>query len=98
MPANCLAGPWNYERSGKWIVGNYGNTLYNHALPPNSVDYDCMNGTQQKARAAARSNHPGGVNVTFCDGSLRLVGNRIALPVWQGLSTRAGGEAVSTEW
>ena len=25
------AGDWNSERGGKWIVGNYGNTLYNHA-------------------------------------------------------------------
>jgi prepilin-type processing-associated H-X9-DG protein len=97
-PANCLAGAWNHERSGKWIVGNYGNTLYNHALPPNPADLDCMTGTQQKARAAARSNHPGGVNVAFCDGSLRFVGNSIVLPAWQDLSTRAGGEVVLTEW
>lgn len=100
-PGNChptMAGAWNHERSGKWIVGNYGNTLYNHALPPNSADPDCMNGTQQKARAAARSNHPGGVHVGFCDGSLRLIRNSIALPVWQSFSTRAGGEVISSDW
>ena len=30
--AASAAGTWNQERGAKWIVGNYGNTLYNHAL------------------------------------------------------------------
>jgi prepilin-type N-terminal cleavage/methylation domain-containing protein/prepilin-type processing-associated H-X9-DG protein len=92
-----MPGTWNHERSGKWILGNYGNTLYNHCLSPNSQEYDCMNGTQQKARTAARSNHPNGVNSTFCDGSLRFVSNDIALPTWHAFSTRANGEAISHE-
>jgi len=98
---NCqstASGTWNHERGGKWILGNYGNTLYNHALLPNSTDYDCMNATQQKARTAARSHHSGGVNVNFFDSSLRFVSNGISLPVWQSLSTRSGGEVVPNEW
>ncbi|HVK07909.1 MAG TPA: DUF1559 domain-containing protein [Gemmataceae bacterium] len=93
-PAACTSGPWNHDRGAKWAVGNYGNTLYNHALPPNPGEADCMNMTQQKAQAAARSRHPGGAEVLFCDGSVRFVRNSIALPVWQAMATRAAGEVV----
>jgi len=88
-------GAWNHERGAKWIVGNYGNTLYNHALTPNSREYDCLNMTQQKARMAARSHHAGGVNVLFCDGSVRFLGNSVARAIWQAMATRADGEVVT---
>jgi prepilin-type processing-associated H-X9-DG protein len=88
------AGVWNRERGGKWIVGNYGNTLYNHALAPNAAEWDCMNGTQQKGRFAARSQHRGGVNVAFCDGSARFVAEAIDLTAWQAAATRAGSETL----
>ena len=41
--------------------------------------------------AAARSEHPGGVNVGMCDGSVHFVGNNIGLNIWQawGRSTEA---------
>jgi prepilin-type N-terminal cleavage/methylation domain-containing protein len=93
--ANCAPsgdGFWNHERGAKWIVGNYGNTLYNHALAPNAVEYDCLNATQQKGRMAARSMHHGGVNTVFCDASVRFVTNGVALKVWQAVATRAGRE------
>jgi prepilin-type N-terminal cleavage/methylation domain-containing protein/prepilin-type processing-associated H-X9-DG protein len=44
---------------------------------------------------AARSKHPGGVNVGLCDGSVRFIKNSIAPNVWSALSTAAGGEVVS---
>jgi len=92
-PAACESGgTWNPERGAKWIVGNYGNTLYNHADPPNTTAADCTNATQQKGRMAARSNHPGGVVVLYCDGGVRFVADGVAADVWRGLGTRAGGE------
>jgi prepilin-type N-terminal cleavage/methylation domain-containing protein/prepilin-type processing-associated H-X9-DG protein len=93
-PSTCQppAGSWNTERGAKWIVGNYGNTLYNHAEPPNPPRYDCLNMTQQKGRMAARSEHGGGVNVLFCDGGVRFVSDGITPAAWQALATRAGGE------
>jgi prepilin-type processing-associated H-X9-DG protein len=83
------SGVWNQERGGKWIVGNYGNTLYNHAEPPNSPRWDCMNATQQKGRLAARSRHASGVNVLLCDGSVRFVDDQIDVTAWRTAATRA---------
>lgn len=93
--ASCTtaaSGSWNHERGGKWILGNYGNTLYNHALPPNAFDFDCMNATQQKARLAARSLHPGGTSTLYCDGSVHFTSDSIAAAIWQHLATRGGGD------
>jgi prepilin-type N-terminal cleavage/methylation domain-containing protein/prepilin-type processing-associated H-X9-DG protein len=92
-PAACASGgAWNGERGAKWIVGNYGNTLYNHAEPPNPPAADCTNATQQKGRMAARSFHPGGVNVLHCDGGVRFVADGVAASAWRAAGTRAGGE------
>ncbi len=90
-------GAWNTERGAKWIVGNYGNTLYNHAEPPNPAGFDCTNATQQKGRLAARGDHGGGVNVLLCDGSVRFVRDGVAPPAWRALATRAGGEPADAE-
>ena len=51
-----------------------------------------MNLAQQKALTAARSNHPGGVNVLFCDGSIRFVVDEVDASTWRALATRAGHE------
>jgi prepilin-type processing-associated H-X9-DG protein len=40
----------------------------------------------------ARSQHPGGVNVSFCDGHTTFVPDSVDLSVWRRLSTRAGQE------
>ncbi|WP_315861174.1 DUF1559 family PulG-like putative transporter [Anatilimnocola floriformis] len=85
---------WNSERGGKWILGNYGNTLYNHSYPPNAAAWDCLNATQQKALMSARSQHANGVIVLHCDGSTHFVMDSIELSTWQALATRAGGEVV----
>jgi prepilin-type N-terminal cleavage/methylation domain-containing protein len=91
------AGMWNQERGAKWILGNYGNTLYNHALSPNSANADCLNATQQKGQLAARSNHSGGVLTVRCDGSVQSASNTIHLAVWRNLATRSGGETLALE-
>jgi len=41
---------------------------------------------------SARSMHPGGVNVSMADGSLRFVSDTIDLKTWQAMSTINGGE------
>ena len=46
---------------------------------------------------SANSNHPGGVNVTFTDGSVRFIKDSISLVTWQALGTRNGGEVISSD-
>ena len=41
---------------------------------------------------AARSRHPGGVNASMCDGSVRFFSNDIALNVWKALGSMNGAE------
>lgn len=41
---------------------------------------------------AARSRHPGGVNVAFCDASTRFVSEGIALDAWQAMGSMNGAE------
>jgi prepilin-type N-terminal cleavage/methylation domain-containing protein/prepilin-type processing-associated H-X9-DG protein len=45
----------------------------------------------------ARSRHPGGVNTTMCDGSVRFVKNSINLSTWSAISTTQGNEIVSSD-
>ena len=90
--ASPSGGSWYAERGGKWILGNYGNTLYNHAEPPNAVNWDCMNIQQQKGRLAARSRHPQGVMVLACDGHVQFTSDTIDDAIWAAIATRSGGE------
>ena len=44
-----------------------------------------------------RSQHPGGVNFAFADGSIRFLKESVAKSIYRGLSTRAGGEVISAD-
>ena len=67
--------------------------LYTHTVPPNSRGRDCMlSTTQDQFHLAARSYHPGGVNVCFADGSVRFVPSSVSFDLWRALGTRTGGE------
>ena len=46
------------------------------------------------AQCAARSGHPGGVDVALTDASVRFVSDNVDLSVWRSLGTRQGGESV----
>ena len=94
-PSTCgspALGTWYAQRSAKWILGNYGNTLYNHYYRPNASSWDCMNMAQQKGLTAARSMHSGGVSALFCDGSVRFIDDSLTIDLWRALATIAGGE------
>jgi prepilin-type processing-associated H-X9-DG protein len=43
------------------------------------------------------SNHPGGVNVCFTDGSVRFIKDSVGLQPWWAIGTRNGGETVSSD-
>jgi prepilin-type processing-associated H-X9-DG protein len=95
-----------------YTIGYIGTTLFNTILPPNSPS--CYVGTSPAVATAhftsATSNHSGGVNCGFGDGSVRFItdsvncGNTSSAPVtvgvspygvWGALGTRDGGEPVT---
>jgi prepilin-type N-terminal cleavage/methylation domain-containing protein/prepilin-type processing-associated H-X9-DG protein len=90
---------WRLDKGNGWWDGDYRSTLFNHGLTPNSKRYDCLHPTtpHNPAWRAARSFHPGGVNVLFCDGGVRYVKDSVAPVAWRALATRAGNEAVSSD-
>ena len=56
----------------------------------------CVNGTP--GVASARSRHTGGVNVSFCDGSLHFVSNTVSLTTWKALGTINAGDIPGTDY
>ena len=94
----CIAAGrgWMFYKGSGWWDGNYLNTLYNNYLGPNSPRDDCVT-YHNPGWKAARSFHPGGVNVLFCDGHLSFISDTIDLACWRSLATRAGGEVVSAD-
>jgi len=47
---------------------------------------------------AARSEHPGSVNVAFGDGHTAVINDGIDLVVWRALGSRNGDEAINSEF
>ncbi len=74
-------------------------TLYNHVSGPNTITCAGLpfpgTMTNMAMQVAASSFHPGGVNVMFCDASIRFVSDTVELTTWRALGTRAGGETIS---
>jgi prepilin-type N-terminal cleavage/methylation domain-containing protein/prepilin-type processing-associated H-X9-DG protein len=103
-------GPSYQDTRGTWGYGVMGANIFSTQTGPNSTTSDgvwgCRNFPSEgmpcvqsgspysKLYAAARSYHPGGVNASFADGSVRFVSDNIPLTVWQALGTRGGGEPV----
>ena len=81
------------DRGALWADGAYNSTLYNHIIGPNSPQMDCVQHSNP-AWKAARSRHTGGANALLGDGSVRFVRDAVALPTWQALGSRNGGETV----
>jgi len=78
---------WVGRRANSWITGSAIDTSFNAYQTPNArfpdVHFMWMTGI-----FTARSHHPGGVNVTFGDGSTRFVSNTVAEDVWRESSRR----------
>jgi prepilin-type N-terminal cleavage/methylation domain-containing protein/prepilin-type processing-associated H-X9-DG protein len=57
----------------------------------------CIAGPGGAEMLAARSYHPGGVNVGFCDNSIRFIKNSVNPRTFMGLSSTQGGEIMSSD-
>jgi prepilin-type N-terminal cleavage/methylation domain-containing protein/prepilin-type processing-associated H-X9-DG protein len=98
VPINGANQQWQWK--GEWW--GYGATMiYSHTQTPNrtSCVYHDINqdGRGTITMIGASSNHPGGVNVLFMDGSVRFVKSSVYYQTWYAIATPRKGEAVSSE-
>jgi prepilin-type N-terminal cleavage/methylation domain-containing protein/prepilin-type processing-associated H-X9-DG protein len=100
VPASSPSVGLNWFTGAIWS-GGHGSTLrfnaYNHFNTPNGLT--CIDDVQAPGdfsdAMTVTSNHSGGVNVGFCDGSVHFVKDSVNYQTWWGLGTRAGGEVIS---
>jgi prepilin-type N-terminal cleavage/methylation domain-containing protein/prepilin-type processing-associated H-X9-DG protein len=124
---------WNLGDLPPWSSDSVWELMFDSQFPPNPVGTQLSpSGLTATQLNLASSLHPGGVNVSFCDGSVRFIKNSVnswrvsdawggANPafytltntpsgyqtysltpqgqpgVWQALSTRNGGEVISSD-
>ena len=81
--------PGALDRGVPWIEGST-SAMYNHVNVPNKRTCIFPPG---RILNTANSYHPGGVNLTLCDGSVRFVKDSISLPTWRALGSRMGARS-----
>lgn len=64
---------------------------------PGGNNPPCQAGLGGLVIMAARSYHPGGVNVGMCDGSVKFIKNTVNQITYMGLSSTHGGEVISAD-
>jgi prepilin-type N-terminal cleavage/methylation domain-containing protein/prepilin-type processing-associated H-X9-DG protein len=90
-----------------WTAGNPSGCLmwdaYNHFMPPNTFACDSTTDGNTEGYATVgdafppASNHPGGVNIAFADGSVKFIKNTIGLQIWWAIGSRNGNEVISSD-
>lgn len=81
---------WYGNRGFGWIVGKPAAASFCTYQAPNDPAPDAI--SMSIGFFAARSLHPGGVNVLLGDGSVRFVSQTVTLPAWRALGTCSGDE------
>jgi prepilin-type N-terminal cleavage/methylation domain-containing protein/prepilin-type processing-associated H-X9-DG protein len=95
--------PWSVYKGLTWAYTDaWEKHVYSHLLPPNappintyySNTFRCSEGD---SGMNPTSNHPGGVNVSFMDGSVHFIKNTVNLQTWWFMGTRGRGEVISAD-
>jgi len=102
-PATMTGNSRQYCCGGRnWVHGDYGTSRYNHVMPPNSRSCSQATGSmtaipvnEEGGATTASSNHNGGVNVVFADGSTHFVADGVDPLVWRAAGSRDGGETLA---
>jgi prepilin-type N-terminal cleavage/methylation domain-containing protein/prepilin-type processing-associated H-X9-DG protein len=85
-PANGESGA-----GAPWLDGFLHTSIYKMNAPPNKKS--CYFYPARLVMTAS-SNHPGGVNVGFCDGSVRFIKETVDRGTWRALGSMNGGEII----
>jgi prepilin-type processing-associated H-X9-DG protein len=88
----------------QWISGIMAYSLFNTIVPPSSNQY-AFGGCKFRGSGVlegvnimnAQSNHPGGANMLFADGSVKFMKSTINQVTYMSLGTRTGGEVISAD-
>ena len=95
--------PWSYFKGLTWAYTDaWERHVYAHLFPPNTKPIDTYHTntfrcSEGDSGMCPTSNHPGGVNVSFMDGSVHFVKNSVNLQPWWFMGTRGRGEIVSSD-
>ena len=106
-----ISGPKNDLRGMGWWAYGSGFTGYrtpNTSTPdttrntaycnyPGTPNPPCTVRTDLLVLTATRSRHPGGVNIGFCDGSVKFIKNTVNPVTYSALSTTRGNEVISSD-
>ncbi len=96
----------NNDRGLRWQTGSPGLSLTSIIIPPSSTNYriagcrwDCAStcGIDFGHIFVPSSNHPGGVNVLFADGSVRFVKSTVNQLTWMALGSTNDGEVITAD-
>jgi len=96
------------NRGWYWGWGAEAMTLINTIVPPSSTQFPwngCRSGCfgcgtydmDHAEIANITSQHPGGANILFGDGSVKFMKSTVDIKTWWALGTRGGGEVVSSD-
>lgn len=89
----AFASRWDGKRMSEWLRASGSNgPVLNGYFQPNSAMPDLIETVS--LATGPRSYHPGGVNLSLCDGSTRFVSDDVDLIVFRALWSRAGAEVV----
>jgi prepilin-type N-terminal cleavage/methylation domain-containing protein/prepilin-type processing-associated H-X9-DG protein len=105
VPGTTLSDGVDTYSGGIWPGGHSGTLRFNsydHVNTPNKLTCivsDAEGGAPGGFNSVITpsSNHPGGVNVCFCDGSVKFLKDSVNLQVWWAIGTRNQGEVVSAD-
>ena len=89
-------------RGNHWACGAMGYSMFNTVYPPGATKWsacrmDCCAQAEHAHYVNANSNHSGGVNALFGDGSVKFIKNSINWQTWWALGTVSLGEVVGSD-
>jgi prepilin-type processing-associated H-X9-DG protein len=88
------SGSWRYK-GYSWVEGSIWRNWFNTIRTPNQTC--CRSHNWWFIMKPASSYHPGGANAVMTDGSVKFFKESVNLMTWMALSTRAGGEVISSD-
>jgi prepilin-type processing-associated H-X9-DG protein len=80
-----------------WWIGRASQGRFNTTMPPNSKFCTQGNENYYGNLFGTSSRHPGGVNMTFGDGSVKFIKNTVNPPVFWAIGSRNGGEVLNAD-